>query len=187
MSNAFKLREDGTILTPKFRVSFPHVFQPSKKDGKFGCGMIFEPDTDFSGLKAAIKAAIVDKWPTKVPNGLQLPLKNGTETGRIEYEGKYIINGKCYARRPGVCGPDKQPLEAESDFYAGCYARATIKCFAWDNPTFGTRGVSIVIQNIQKLEDGEPLTGGVKAEDDFDALPAEAGTPNKADPTAMEF
>lgn len=187
MSKQFKLREDGTLLTPKFRVSFPYVFQASKMDGKYSCGMIFEKDTDFTVLKAAIKTAALEKWPTKVPTNLQMPLKNGDDSGRSEHEGMYVINGKCYNRRPGVCGPDKQPLEAESDFYAGCYARATIKCFAWDNPKFGTKGVSIVIQNIQKLEDGEPLAGGVKAEDDFDALPAEVGAAVSDDPTNMEF
>ncbi len=188
MSKKFILREDGqTLLTPKFRVSFPNVFKPSKLDGKYSCGMIFEPDTDFTALKAAIKAAVIEKWGNKIPQNLLMPLKNGDETGRSEYAGMFVIAGKCYARRPGVVGPDKNQLEAESDFYAGCYARATIKCFAWDNPKFGTKGVSITIQNIQKLEDGEPLVGGVKAEDDFESLPAELAGAGDSNPTKMDW
>ena len=41
-------------------------------------------------------------------------------------------------------------------------------CYAYDAK--GNKGYAFGLQNIQKLEEGEPLSGRAKAEDEFQAI-----------------
>ena len=54
---------------------------------------------------------------------------------------------------------------SKSDFYSGCYGRASIVFFAYN--TNGNKGVGCGLNNIQKLEDGQPLSGRSTAVEDF--------------------
>jgi hypothetical protein len=56
----------------------------------------------------------------------------------------------------------------EKDFYSGCFARATVRAFAYSNK--GNNGVAFGLQNIQKLRDGDPLGGRTRPSDDFQAV-----------------
>ena len=74
-----------------------------------------------------------------------------------------------------------QDIIEEKDFYPGCYARATVRAFAYDQA--GNRGVAFGLQNIQKLADGEPLGGRTKPHDDFEPVDddvANGGAPKTA-------
>ena len=55
--------------------------------------------------------------------------------------------------------------------YSGCYIRASINIYPFN--ANGNRGIAAGLSNIQFWEDGEPLNGRVRAEDEFDALDAE--------------
>lgn len=169
--NHFIVRKDGSLLTPEFRVSFPRIFSPND-DGKYGLGMIFDRDTDFGNLDKLVQQTITAKWGKNAPKNLMLPVLDGDDSQREEYEGHFYINGKCGKYRPGVIHADKTPLEDEEDFYPGCWARATITCYAWQHK--GKAGVSVNVRNLQKLRDDEPLIGRMKAEDDFDAVAGES-------------
>ncbi len=48
------------------------------------------------------------------------------------------------------------------------YSRVSMGAFPFN--TQGSKGVSFGLNHVQKLEDGEPLGGTSRAEDDFDAL-----------------
>ena len=50
----------------------------------------------------------------------------------------------------------------------GCYIRASINIYPFN--ANGNRGIAAGLSNIQFWEDGEPLNGRVRAEDEFDAL-----------------
>ncbi len=170
MQKHFIKKEDGSLLTPMFRVTFPHVFQPNE-DGKYGLGMIFEKDTDFQNLNELVQETIEIKWGRKPPFKLGLPILDGDKQERTEYLGMYYINGKCGKYRPGVIGPNKEPIEDPEEFYPGCYARATITCYAWSFK--GKNGVSVSVRNLQKCEEGEPLISRVRPDDDFDDVGAD--------------
>ena len=174
------------IMTPKFRVSYPHVFkaQLNKQSGKeeYTIQALFAKDADLSKLKEAAKAALAAKWgedPKKWPKELRLPFR---DQGEKEYEdeatGKIVLpNG--YERgaifitfkskqRPGIVDERVQPIIDESQFYAGCYARATVRPYVYGGPgTSFTAGVAFGLQNIQKVGEGEPFSGRMKAEDAF--------------------
>lgn len=166
----FILRQDGSFLTPEFRVSFPHVLEKDKND-KYGLAMIFDKATvDFENLLEAVEAKIEEKWGAKRPKQLLLPVLDGDASDRDEYQGKRYINGKCGKYRPGLIDVNKNPIEDPEEFYPGCWARATITLYAWDNPEVGKKGISVNVKNIMKTRDDEPLIGRVKAEDDFDGV-----------------
>jgi hypothetical protein len=163
----FKLREDGSMLTPEFRVSFPHIFQ-ADDNGQFGLSMLFDNDVDFSVLEAAIQTLIKEKYPKGAPKGIMLPILDGNESNREEHKDKFYINGKAGKYRPGLVDQDKQDIVDESEFYPGCWARAVITLYQW--AYLGKCGISVNVRNIQKLRDDAPLVSRVKAEDEFDAV-----------------
>lgn len=170
-TKTFTLREDGTLLTPEFRVSFPHVFQPNK-EGKFGLSMLFSRDTDFRLLEAAVQTLIKEKYPKGAPKGLMLPILDGNDSDREEHKDVFYINAKAGKYRPGLVDQNRQDIVDENEFYPGCYARATISLYPWEY--LGKKGISVNVRNIQKLRDGEPLVGRVSAANEFDQVTNEA-------------
>lgn len=173
------------VMTPKFRVSFPSVFKARAdfegQEPKFSIVMLFDKATDISALKQLAQSVVLEKWgpdKAKWPQNLRSPFRDGD----VEGNGKDGYTGVIFVRassktRPGLVDQEKVQILEESDFYGGCYARATINAFAYDKA--GNKGVAFGLQNIQKLADGEPFSGRTKAEDDFDAVseaPVAGGT-----------
>jgi hypothetical protein len=172
--NNFKLKEDGAILTPEFRVSFPNVFEKSQLSGKYGCGLMFPKDvTDMKILEAQIATVILEKWGKKKPKNLALPILDGDESDRAEREGFWYINAKAGKYRPPLIDRQKEDIEDPEEFYAGCWARAVLTLYTYDRKDIGKAGVSVGLRSIQKLRDDEPLVSRVIAENEFDDLPSE--------------
>lgn len=91
------------------------------------------------------------------------PEKYGDKEG---YAGNWIIKATSNEdSRPSVWGPDMKPLVNPNDFYAGCYARASI--FARVYKYMNKHGVHFILDHVQKLRDGEPFGGKVTAEQVF--------------------
>ena len=74
---------------------------------------------------------------------------------------------KLHAGR-GLTGGTVQRITDPLAIYSGCYIRASINIYPFN--ANGTRGIAAGLSNIQFWEDGEPLNGRVRAEDEFDAL-----------------
>ena len=186
------------IFTPNFRVAFPQVFEPKSINGgkpKYSITMIFDMDKinknaeqkdKWDKMVASIEETAIGKW-SPVPAVLKKPFKKGDdqrnkETGDVYngFEGMVTVNALSETR-PGLLGPDANPIMQQSEFYGGCYARATINAYAWQHPQSG-KGVSFGLQNIQKVDDGETFGGKSKAEDDFGAIstPAAASAAGNA-------
>lgn len=171
--------EDKKCLTPKFRVSFPNVFEPkSFQNGplKYSITMLFDKDTDLKELKRAAHNAKIEAWGSnkdKWPKGLRSPFRDGDEKENLDgYSGCIFVSASS-KQRPGVVDKNKEPITAEDEsFYAGCYARATLIAFAYD--TAGNKGVSFALQNLQKIADGEQFSGKRSAADDFDVVEDES-------------
>ena len=177
------------VMTPKFRVSYPDVFRPGKADDggkqKYGVTMLFEKGADLSALIAEANRAGVEKWgadKSKWPKNARNPFK---DQGEKEYDG-YVPGAMCITaksnQRPGLVNMKNEDIIDESEFYAGCYARATVRAFAYENKS---KGIAFGLQNIQKLGDGEPFSGRVKASEDFEPVTPEgvkeAGSKTAAD------
>jgi hypothetical protein len=164
---AFTLKKDGSLLTPEFRVSFPHIFQ-ADDNGKFGLAMIFDSDVDFAELEKMIELKKKEAWPKGAPKGYMHPILDGADSDREELQGKIYVNGKCGKYRPGLVDQNLQEIVDEAEFYPGCWARAVVSVYNWTY--LGKCGISVNVRNIQKIRDDEPLISRVRAEDEFGAV-----------------
>lgn len=168
-------------LTPIFRVSYPNVFTPKKNDlnGKdeYSVVALFEKGANITGLKKAAQEALIKKFgadKTKWPAVLKTPFRDQAERVK-NVDGKMILPAAHVAGavfmnlkskdRPAVVDQNVEDIIDQSQFYAGCYARASVRAYAYDMK--GNRGVAFGLQNIQKVKDGEPLSGRAKPEDEF--------------------
>jgi hypothetical protein len=172
------------VLTPKFRVSFPNVFKPKAafegQEPTYNIQMLFPKDTDLTEMKKAVKEAIQAKWGDKKPANLRIPFNDGDEKDYESHKGHYYVNSKS-KMRPGIVDQELNDIIDPSDFYGGCYARATLTAFAYD--TAGNKGVAFGLQNLQKLDDGEAFSGRVDAKNDFESV----GSSNESSETDDDF
>ena len=182
----------ATVITPKFRASYPHLFKPQKNDlnGKteFSIVAIFAKGTDLTPLKKAAEAVLVEKFgadKSKWPSNLRSPFRKCSERWKNE-GGKQIIpagyeDGEAIFMtfkqdaekgKPCVVDASVQEIIEPQHVYAGMYARASVRPYYYNQK--GNQGVSFGLNNVQKLEDGDPLGGGkTRAQDDFEAVAAD--------------
>lgn len=171
------------VTSPKFRVSFPNIFQPqtfkdengqAQGEPKYGLVMLFDEAAqktpEYAAMQRIAKAAVVAKWgsdSSKWPKNLRSPFRDGNdEKGELEGYKDCKFASATTKTRPGLVGADLQPIINADDFYPGCYARATVTAYAYDKK--GNRGVAFGLGNVQKVADGESFSGRTKAEDDFE-------------------
>ncbi len=194
------------MITPEFRVSHPHVFKassvaPNDPKKKFSVTMLIRKDTDMMGTDRAkapavkkprsIKQVILNakvatfgadkaKWPP-----LESPVGDGDGEAGLDknrkpkegYAGHWVI--KCTSQedqRPEVRDQNNAPITVESDFYAGCFARAAVYVYVWEFA--GKFGVSFILDSVQKLKDGPKLGGRLSADEDFS--PVSSGEESEA-------
>jgi hypothetical protein len=171
-------KRTGTkVTTGKVRLSYAHLFEPHAIEGnepKYSVSVII-PKSDketLQAIKDAVNQAKEDgkaKWNGKVPANVKTPLRDGdTEReGDEAYAGCYFLNANS-KNKPGIVDKDVQPILDQSEVYSGCYARLTLNFYAY--AASGNKGIAAGLGNVQKLEDGEPLGGFTRAEDDFEAI-----------------
>jgi hypothetical protein len=174
--------EDKKLITPKFRVSFPQVNKPKAfdedQDAKYSVTMLYPKKSDIKPLLTALTNAAVEKWGEQKaaqvlakikPDPKKYPIRDGDKEKEdlVGYAGNFFCKASSKSK-PGLIDKKKNPILDEDDFYAGCYARAELIAFAYDNK-FG-KGVGFSLQNIQKLDDGEKFSGRKDAELVFDEV-----------------
>jgi len=172
MSNSTK------VVTGKVRFSYVNIFKarsfnPGQEEKYSICLLIDKKDkATLSKIKAAIEAAkkqgIADKWGGKLPVNLKLPLRDGDAERAEEapeYTGCYFLNANS-VQKPGIVDADLNEILDPTEVYSGCYGRASINFFPFNSN--GNKGIAVGLNNIQKLEDGEPLGAArASAEEDF--------------------
>jgi len=168
------------VITPMFRVSYPCVFKPilntlSKKQ-EFSVEALFALGTDFTAMKHAAEEACFKKFGDdrkKWPKNLRSPFRDQAEKEKDGILPDGLIAGAIFIRfksekQPGVVDQHKVEILEESKFYAGCYARAHVNAYAYNNA--GNAGVSFGLNHLQFLKDGEAFSGKPKVEDAFSAV-----------------
>ena len=168
---------NSKVITGKVRFCYVHVDEPYRMNEtdkpKYSvCVLIDKEDTETLGkiektieaVKQANRSKLVDK-KGNFPASLFNPLRDGDdERGDDEaFAGKMFLNAKS-EKRPGIVDANLDPILDLSEFYSGCYGRASITFFAFDNKS---KGIGVGLNNLQKLEDGESLSGGASAATDF--------------------
>jgi hypothetical protein len=173
------MADDNRIPTPHFRVSFPAVFEKKQQPNgemKYGLTMLFPKDSDLKTLQVLAKETAQAKFG-EIPSGLVSPFKDGNEkASKYPSHADMIVIEARTDYKPGIVGPDGKTEILDSEaFYAGCWARAKVNCFAWENA--GRKGVSFGLSNLQKVKDDESFETRYDPAEDFDAVANTADAP----------
>lgn len=171
------------MITTLVRFSYLNAFEPKATpsgDLKYSVSMLI-PKEDEAGIKAfqsAINAAVQkgienNKFTQAQIKMLRLPIRDGDEEFEAgnrgaEYKGCFFINATS-KNKPGVVKAQKDsqpvPIFDPDDFYSGCYGRADVNFFPYNQA--GNRGVGCGLNNLLMVKEGERLDGRQKAEDAF--------------------
>lgn len=162
------------VITDKVRFSYANVWEPKSINGgdeKYSVSLIIpKSDTKTIGeIKAAIEAAKEEgkvKFGGKIPGNIKLPLRDG-DIDRPDdeaYSNSYFINANS-KDRPQIVDKNVKPILDQDEFYSGCYGKASITFYAFNSN--GNKGIAVGLGNLQKISEGEPLSGRTRAENEF--------------------
>ena len=172
------------VVTGKVRFSFVNLFEAKAfgegTDAKYSV-MLLIPKSDVGtitrmrkAIDVAAQKGLATKFAGKMPAVLKTTLKDADkdtdQDGELfadkwpETAGHYVINVSSRTQ-PQVVDAALNPIINPTEVYSGCYGRASINFFAYNNN--GNKGISAGLNNVQKLEDGEPLGSFSTAEQDF--------------------
>ena len=159
---------------PNVRLSFPSLFQHAsfsgESTGKYEATFILdkvEHKDQIDKLRKAIKDLCETELKSKV-GADRICLKDGDESGRDEFAGKYTIKAST-KRRPVLIDKDKSPLvEDDGRPYAGCYVNAILSLWPQNN-AYGKR-INAQLDGVQFHGDGDAFGDAGISVDAFDAF-----------------
>ncbi len=169
------------ITTGKVRFSYCSLFEPRAAvaggQETYSVTLLIDKGDKFTldKIKAAVEEAkqlyLQKNSGKKLPSGLKTTLHdgdgerpNGGDFGP-ECAGCYVITVSS-KNKPVLVDKNKTPITDPQELYSGCYGRAIINFFVYD--TNGNKGVSAGLNGVMKLHDGEPLSGGIVTDEDWD-------------------
>ena len=176
-----KLDPKKVVTGKNTRWSYCNVWAPKSilnSEPKYSVSLIISKDDvqTVKKIKAAIKAAYEEGAAILKGNGksvpplsaIHSPLNDGDDKADADpaYKNSYYINAKNkYA--PGIVDARCEPILDQTEVYSGVYGRASVTFIAY-NANGASRGITCILNNLQKIKDGEPLGGRSRPEDDFD-------------------
>ena len=165
------------VVTGLVRLSYAHIWEPvAIEEGatkKYSVSLIIpKSDTEtVAKIKAAIEAAKEEgkksKFGGKIPtSNFKTPLRDG-DVDRPEddaYANAYFLNANA-TTKPGIVDKNVNPILEQDEVYSGCYGRVSVTFYPFN--TSGNKGIACGLNHIQKIKEGDPLSGRGKASDDF--------------------
>lgn len=167
------------VVTGKVRFSYVTIFEPKKQGDseelKYSV-LLLIPKSDTATL-GKIKAAMAEaranfcqkNGASALPAQPISPLHDGDgvkpnsgEPYGPECKGCYVINVSS-KQKPIVVDNFGNPITDPGEVYSGCYGRASINFYGYNNKK---KGIGAGLLAIQKLHDGQPF-GTVGSADDF--------------------
>lgn len=177
------MAEVKRYITPVFRLSFPALFEAESFNNgpaKFGLSAVWTPskftESDkkrWKEMMGALNAESIARFkkPWKeLPANIKRGVRDGAEKGDMEGYGEGTRFASVTTKmRPGVIDAGKNKIGPEEgnadDIYPGCYCRATVTVYSYDNKG---KGVALGLMNVQKVADGERLDSRTDAAEDFE-------------------
>lgn len=164
------------VVTGKVRFSYVHVFKPTAvNEGdqeKYSTAiLISKKDKEtIKKVNDAVRAAYDEgKAKHKLPafDKCKTPLRDGDEERPDDenYQGMMFMNANS-SNRPGVVDENRDEIIDKEEFYSGCYGRASVNFYAFGDK-HPSKGIACGLNAVQKLEDGDRLSGGGFNADDF--------------------
>lgn len=171
----------NSITTGKVRFSYVSVFAPRKADKdndveKYSVTLLI-PKQDqatyqaiMAGIEEAKQEGMRSVFGGSVPPILATPIHDGDgvkeTTGEPygpECRGHWVLAASDKSQ-PAIVDINVQPILQQALVYSGCYGRASLRFYPYAK---GKKGIGCGLSGIQKLEDGEPLGGGISPEEAF--------------------
>lgn len=153
------------VVTGSVRFSYLTVFKPKAfADGSpenYSVVLLIPKDSKTvkkikKAINAEIEEGMTNFWKGKRPANLWNPLRDGDEEKadeHPEYAGMYFLTAKS-TTKPILLDEDGEKLFDQSEMYSGCWGRADISFFAFDNKT---KGVGVGLNALKKTRDDEPF------------------------------
>lgn len=180
------------IHSPEGTARYANILQPRQRkdakgnpqgDPKYQLTLIFDEDTDLKAMRKAAQEVGVEKFGSKfadlVKKGkINWPFVDNEDKVDDDdnpipgFENPGVSVSFKSKDKPGVVDADAEPIMDKSDIYDGMRARVSCRPFAYDNES---KGVAFYLINVQKLGDGDRLSGDPAAEDDFKPVSAKKG------------
>lgn len=171
-----------TITTGQVRFSFAHLFEPyanqQGQEPKYSVTLLIPKNdaTTVNAINAAMQQTLQESIPLvfggQPPANPAFPIYDGDgvrPTGEpfgAECRGHYVMTASS-KQQPQVVDTNVQPILDRGAVYSGCYGRASIRFFGYNKA--GRKGIGCGLGNVQKLADGEALSGRTTAAQDFGA------------------
>lgn len=171
-------KKSNALITPPCTAIFVFVWEPrpSMNEGQpaqYQISLLFkkkqwDEDPKCKSIRLAVKAAAKAKFgddarklkdPFRLVDDMDTPIQG--------YRGGVFITAKS-KNKPGIVDADLAPIDDPMDFYPGCICRASVVPHAFDKK--GSKGVTFLLNNIQKMKEGTRLDGRKKAEEEFDSV-----------------
>lgn len=159
----------SNLVTGKVRFSYANVFEPRvtpNGDEKYSITLLIpKSDNDtyqriMNEINKTMEESITTTFKGIVPSNPKLPIHDGDglrqsgEPYGQECKGHWVIVANSN-NAPEVVDANCNPIISKNEFYSGCYGRASIRFYAYNQN--GNKGIGCGLGNVQKIEDGQPL------------------------------
>lgn len=157
------------------RISFANIWEAKSINGgdeKYSVALII-PKSDKATLtkihkavEAAKAAAKGKKWGGKIPPNLKLPLRDGDidRPDDENYANCMFLNATS-KDAPQIVDRKVQSILDPMECGSGDYCNVSVNFYGFS--ASGNRGIATGLGNIQKVKDGERLSGKTSATSDF--------------------
>ena len=157
------------LITPLVRGSYVNLITPrafGENEPKFSMLIPIPKGNPFlKELETEIKNKLKEKFG-EVPKSYRSPLKDG-DTMDEQFKGHMVFTASNKTQ-PGLVDANLKPVIDASEIYSGAWYRTSVSVFAWTHQSI--KGVSISLQNVQKVKDDQPFGKAPTApEDEFSA------------------
>lgn len=176
------------ITTGMVRLSYCHLTAPRAADQnaepKYSVTVLISKSDAATkyAIDTAIQTAIQEgvanpkAWNGRRPANPQTPVydgdglrRNGEPFGE-ECRGHWVFTASC-KDRPKVYDANLQEILDPTQIYSGMYGRVNVRFYAFSKS--GNTGIACALNMVQKLQDGEPLSGSrITAEEAFGQMPS---------------
>lgn len=171
-----------SLVIGEVRFSYVSAFEPRvtpNGDEKYSVTLLIPKtnteayQTIMNEIQKCLQENIATTFKGVAPANSRLPIYDGDgvrESGEPfgeECKGHWVISAKSNTA-PEVVDANLNPIISKSEFYSGCYGRASIRFYAYNQN--GNKGIGCGLGNLQKLRDGQPLDGRTSAKEDFGAF-----------------
>jgi hypothetical protein len=171
-----KKAKPQALITPPGIASYAFVWKPQPsmtagQEPKFAITLVVSKKADLEPLKLGCTKAAIKKFGDRATKLIKIgkikfPFRDGDEDREDDelYAGKIFFAAKSN-QPPRVVDEELNPITDQFDFYSGCKCRLSVWPYGYD--VNGNKGVAFSLNNIQKLGDGERLSGRRAPEDEF--------------------